>query len=55
MGAEEGRRKKADGGWENPRTEVGREEMGTQSAMTYIERQQGTVAQLVELWKKFEV
>ena len=41
--------------WVNPRAEVVQEAVGTQSAMTYIGRIQGTVAQWVALHPIFEV
>ena len=47
--------RKVDGRWVTPRVEVVQEAAGNQLVMTYIGRQQGTVAQWVELWQIFEV
>ena len=47
--------RKADGGLVTPRTQVVQEEVGTQLAMNYIGRQQGAVAQWVELQTIFEI
>ena len=41
--------------WVTPKAEVVREAAGTQSAMTYIGRRQGTAAQWVALRPIFEV
>ena len=48
-------RRKEDKKWEKPKAEVVREAAGTQSAMIYIGRRQGTVAQWVALRPIFEV
>ena len=48
-------RRIADETWEMPGVEVVRETVGTQSTMTYIGRQQETVAQWVTLRPIFEV
>ena len=45
----------ADRTWDNPRAEVVREAAGTQISMTYIGRQQATVAKCVALRPIFEV
>ena len=44
-----------DGTWETPGAEGVREAVGTQSARTYIEQRQATVAQWVALRPLFEV